>query len=208
LSAANIFSPIATPTDTTVYVLTVKNGACDARDTVTVYVWKKPQASAGPDKYIVEGTYVTLDGDVKGTDVIYEWSPDYNIAATSQVKPEVSPLIETIYVLTVKSLHGCGTDVDETLVNVYKNLSIPNVFTPNGDGINDTWSILQLESYPDVRVTVCNRYGQQVFLSNGYGTEWDGSVNGQPVPAGTYYYVIDLRLSVPFRYSGWLEIIR
>jgi gliding motility-associated-like protein len=71
-------------------------------------------------------------------------------------------------------------------------VSIPNAFTPNGDGKNDTWGVRNLASHTNCKVTVFNRYGQAVFTSTGYGTPWNGRQNGTDVPAGTYVYTIDL----------------
>jgi gliding motility-associated-like protein len=69
----------------------------------------------------------------------------------------------------------------------------PNAFTPNNDGVNDTWSIPLLDYYPNCTVSVFNRTGQQVFTSNGYGKNWDGkSKNQTTLPFGVYYYVIKL----------------
>ncbi len=68
---------------------------------------------------------------------------------------------------------------------------MPNTFTPNNDGINDTWIIQNLADYPNVRVQVFNRYGQTVFESKGYTKPWDGTMNGKSLPFGTYYYVIE-----------------
>jgi gliding motility-associated-like protein len=69
----------------------------------------------------------------------------------------------------------------------------PNAFTPNSDGINDTWSIPLLDYYPNCTVSVFNRTGQQVFTSNGYTKNWDGkSKNQTTLPLGVYYYVIKL----------------
>jgi gliding motility-associated-like protein len=66
----------------------------------------------------------------------------------------------------------------------------PNVFSPNNDGINDTWDIPLLQFFPDCSVEVYNRYGQLVFKSKGYSKNWDGSFNNQTLPIGTYYYII------------------
>ena len=71
-------------------------------------------------------------------------------------------------------------------------LRIPNVFTPNGDGVNDTWEIVNIEMFPAAEVRIFNRWGQQLFSSKGYAEPWDGSYRGHFVPAGTYMYVIDL----------------
>lgn len=80
--------------------------------------------------------------------------------------------------------------VDGTL-EVASSLQIPNTFTPNNDGTNDTWKIKYIEAYPNVTVQVLNRYGSQVFFSRNYSADWDGNSNGAKLPAGTYYYIIN-----------------
>jgi len=86
-------------------------------------------------------------------------------------------------------------------------LSIPNTFTPNGDGINDTWEIKYLDYYPKSTVNIFNRWGQKVFSSIGYPTPWDGTYKGTVLPSGTYYYIIDPKNGQTV-FSGWLAIIR
>ncbi|WP_158990276.1 gliding motility-associated C-terminal domain-containing protein [Mucilaginibacter sp. L196] len=86
-------------------------------------------------------------------------------------------------------------------------LSIPNTFTPNGDGINDTWEIKYLDYYPKSTVNIFNRWGQKVFSSIGYPTPWDGTYKGTVLPSGTYYYIIDPKNGQAV-FSGWLAIIR
>ena len=70
---------------------------------------------------------------------------------------------------------------------------IPSVFTPNGDGYNDTWTINGLIDYPFCLMKVYNRWGQLVFNSEGYLYPWDGSHNGNDLPIADYYYTLDLR---------------
>jgi gliding motility-associated-like protein len=77
-------------------------------------------------------------------------------------------------------------------VRILKPIDVPNVFSPNGDGTNDTWLIPNLADYPGAKVEVFNRWGQQVFLSYGYNKAWDGTFLGKPLPLATYYYVITL----------------
>ncbi|MDB5007180.1 MAG: beta-propeller fold lactonase family protein [Mucilaginibacter sp.] len=84
---------------------------------------------------------------------------------------------------------------------------IPNAFTPNGDGINDTWNIKNLESYPNCLMEIYNRYGEKVYSSIGYGIPWDGTYRGASLPAGTYYYIIDLKVNSKVL-SGYVAIIR
>jgi len=84
---------------------------------------------------------------------------------------------------------------------------IPNTFTPNGDGINDTWVIKNLNLYPQCTVQVYNRYGEKVYSSIGYGTPWNGNYNGSALPAGTYYYIINLQNGTNLL-AGFVAIIR
>jgi gliding motility-associated-like protein len=86
-------------------------------------------------------------------------------------------------------------------------LKIPNTFTPNGDGINDTWNIVNIEAYPDCTVNIFNRWGQKVYASVGYAKSWDGLYNNAPLPVSTYYYIIDLKNGTK-AYSGDITIIR
>jgi gliding motility-associated-like protein len=84
---------------------------------------------------------------------------------------------------------------------------VPNAFSPNGDGINDTWMIQYLDTYPGCTVDVYNRYGQVIFHSTGYSRPWDGRMNGQPLPIGTYYWIIDPK-NGRRQVSGSVTIIR
>lgn len=94
------------------------------------------------------------------------------------------------YTLTVTARGGCSRS-DDVFVKLLKFPKIPNTFTPNNDGINDTWRIDYLNTYPDNRVQVFTRTGQLVFESRGYNTPWDGTIKGKPLPFDTYYYIIE-----------------
>ncbi|WP_171606292.1 gliding motility-associated C-terminal domain-containing protein [Limnovirga soli] len=208
LSNALIATPVATPADTTIYTLTVSNGQCSSKDTVIINVWKKPIANAGTDKYMIEGTSVTLNGSVTVANGTYNWEPEYNITESASLTPVVAPAFDTTYTFFVSSSNGCGTTSDQVRVKVYKKISIPNTFSPNNDGINDTWSILQLNTYTSASISVFNRWGQIVFRSTGYTNAWDGRYNGKLLPVGTYYYIIDLKTSIPLHYTGWIALLR
>ena len=84
---------------------------------------------------------------------------------------------------------------------------IPNVFTPNGDGINDTWDVANLDAYVNCTVDVFSRYGQKVFSSVGYSAPWNGTRNNAAIPVGTYYYIINLNNGQK-AYAGYVTIIR
>ena len=84
---------------------------------------------------------------------------------------------------------------------------IKNTFTPNGDGINDTWNIPALAAYPTCTVSIFTRYGTLVYNSNGYPKPWDGTYNNSNLPIGTYYYVIDLKNGKK-PLSGYIALLR
>jgi gliding motility-associated-like protein len=90
---------------------------------------------------------------------------------------------------------------------VGKPLIVTNTFTPNGDGINDTWDIINIGAYPGCTVEVFNRYGEKMFYSTGYAIPWAGKRNGANLPVGTYYYIIKLGTAIK-PLSGYLAIIR
>mgnify|MGYP000518090826 CR=1 FL=1 len=209
LSAANIADPTARPADTTQYQVTVfSEYGCFDTASVMVNIWKKPLANAGPDKSIMEGDEISLDGIAEGTQVIYFWTPPFNLSNTSELNPLAFPPDNSTYTLHVMSPLGCGISTDDVFVRVYKAVKVPNAFSPNGDGINDDWKIVNLHTYPDASLQVFNRHGQVVYQSRGYSRPWNGTFNSKPLPVGTYYYVIDLKTAFFPRMSGWVFIAR
>ena len=209
LSATNIANPVASPVDSTAYTVTVTDNisGCSAKDTVHVNVFHKPTANAGPDKTMIEGDEVILNGNATGERLNYFWTPDIFINNANSLQPVVSPAHDTTYTLHVESIAGCGIATDEVFVKVFKKVIVPNAFSPNNDGINDTWQLVSIEAYPDAEINVFNRYGQTVFTSHGYNKHWNGTYNNVPLPVGTYYYVIDLKFGLP-KLKGWVAILR
>ena len=112
------------------------------------------------------------------------------------------------YTLTV-SINGCSL---EASVNVFVRgkIIVPNVFTPNVDGLEDTWKIQGLENYPEERtVRVFDIWGVLVFSSVGYKQPWNGTYNGRDLPVATYYYVVDPNDGgITSRLSGYVAIVR
>jgi len=115
----------------------------------------------------------------------------------------------TEYSITAYNAYGNSSfllsiEVSESLVAAAK---IPNVFSPNGDGSNDTWNIRGLVNDPECIVTVFNRSGTLIFRSvKGYLVPWDGQFKGQELPVGVYYYL--LLFSDGQKTSGPLSILK
>jgi len=207
LSDASVANPVASPSVTTSYTVLVRNQfRCTARDTIVVAVLKKPVSDAGADKKILEGQSVALNGTAAGDTASYYWTPVQYINNNKIKTPVVNPVNDITYTFHVVSGDGCGIATDDVFVRVLKKVSVPNAFSPNGDGINDVWNIEALSLYPESETNVFNRYGQLVFHSQGYSHAWDGRLNGKRLPVGTYYYTIDRKNNFAIM-SGWLMII-
>lgn len=191
VSAPSINAAAVLNTGTYHVQITTANG-CLLTDSTIVTIHTKPVADAGPDKTIFEGASAGLSGHASGDYSGYKWSPEQYINNPALLSPTVSPPADITYILTVLSTAGCGNASDSVKVHVLKEIRVPNVFSPNGDGQFDTWAIPSLEEYPGCKVRVYNRYGQVVFQSTGYvAPGWDGTYDGKPLPIGVYYWIID-----------------
>ena len=116
----------------------------------------------------------------------YEWS-------NGQTDPIATGLSAGTYYITVTDDNGCSVSDTATIKRLLSDITIPTAFTPDGDGVNDVWEIDNIHLYPNSTVDVYNRWGGLLFTSDGYQVPWDGTArNGNPLPIGAYYYVIDL----------------
>ncbi|TPE43077.1 gliding motility-associated C-terminal domain-containing protein [Pontibacter mangrovi] len=172
---------------TTTYFVQEVQSCASKRLPVTVTV-TEPTLSAGPDITVVKGRGVQLQAE---GGLSYSWAPAEGMDNPNIANPTVTPEQTTVYTVTASTEGGC-TFTDEVVVVVLPFVDIPNTFTPNHDGINDTWQIENIEKYSNCKVQVFNQWGNMVFSSEGYGQPWDGRQNGNPLPMATYYYIIKL----------------
>ncbi len=175
--------------------------------TKTVSVNPYPPVNAGPDKFMLQGGQVTLTPVLTATmPVTYLWSPPDHLDNPAIAFAVASPPEDKTYVLKITTDKGCSAK-DDVFIKVLKLPAIPNIFSPNGDGIHDTWSIQYLESYPGCTVDIFNRYGQLIWHSEGYTNPWDGTIHGKAVPVGTYYYIVSPKNGRK-QMSGYVDVIR
>ncbi len=100
----------------------------------------------------------------------------------------------------------CINYFDKDVTDQNCDLTIPNVFTPNADGINDEFEIKNLEHYPNAQMVIFNRWGNKVFEHNDYYNNWWDGANA---PDGTYFYVLRYTRLGKTRYAeGTVTIIR
>ena len=220
IDSSAISSVYVKPNITTVYKLQKYQCGIFSYDTVTVYIKPTYTANAGPDASICIG-----DGAVIGTPAIctlctYNWQ---NIAAPYQNTPQLTvyPLANTLYTLALKD--SCFTTYSSVTVDVAycqsPVVSVPNIFSPNADGINDSWQLIISSgalSILNYQCTVYDRWGAKVFDSSTSpgmtGNAWDGhTTSGLAASEGTYYYVIsytDAKTNEPKNLKGFLELVR
>jgi len=139
----------------------------------------------------------------------YTWFPNYGLSSTSGAEVIASPTVTTTY--SVSGFFGGCQYTDAVTINVGNPLGIPTSFTPNGDFINDLWTIDGLAQYNQADVRIFDRWGQLVYRSVGYAQPWNGKNGGNDVPVGTYYYAIDLndvQLADLETITGYISIIR
>jgi len=206
LSDSTIANPVASPTDTTIYqVITTNNVGCTDTATLTVNVLPPPMAITQAKQSMFQDRPITLVASARSADV-FSWTPATGLSDANVLNPVANPADDITYTLHVKSSYNCGEDTSSVFVKVYHKIGIPNAFSPNADGVNDSWEIDGLFTYPESVTTVFNRYGQQVFKNTGYAKPWKGTYNGARLPPGTYYYIIDLKTGQP-RLTGWVLIM-
>ncbi len=194
LSNAFIPNPVVTPTDSIQYKVILKNiYGCKDSAWVNINVYKNLVVNAGPDKTILLGDTIMLDGVIKGTAVNFYWSASNSISNITSATPSVFPDIDTHYILNAVSTFGCGSSSDEVIIKVFKRILVPNAFSPNGDGKNDIFRVPTFNSYQLVSFKIFNRMGFNVFNSSNPSHGWDGNVKGQPQGTGLYIYFIEMK---------------
>jgi gliding motility-associated-like protein len=172
-----------------------------------VRVAPTPVADAGLDRSVLKGQSVRLSGTATGAGPFeYSWNPPQYLDNPSVSNPVSTPLTDIGYALTVTDRQSGCSGSDSVKVSILEKFTVPNTFTPNGDGINDRWEIASLGQYPGCVVEVYNTIGLRIYRSVGYPTPWDGTMKGRKVPAGTYYYVIEPGSGEP-RKAGYITVL-
>jgi gliding motility-associated-like protein len=183
------------PLTTTSYTLEITDPNCINSYSITANINVKavsPMLMSNPsngNEYptIALGDDIELYSDNSSCD---SWTWTWNNGENTNNSFYQSPLLSTWYTLTVDSSGCSGIDSIYVIVGVTPYDAI----TPNGDGMNDVWEIIDIRSYPNANVKVFNRWGEVIHqCSGGFNyIAWDGTYNSELLPVGTYYYVVDL----------------
>ena len=170
-----------------------------------VAVFAKPVVEAFGDSQVSQGFSAQLGATGASS---YIWSPASVLNNSNIPEPVARPLETTTFTVIGQSLQGCeGSDTITVTVEEDFLIEPNNTFTPDGNGKNDTWVINNVEAFGDATVRVYDRNGTLMFEEVGYQNDWDGTVGGDVLPDGTYYYVVTFASSEQI-YKGTLTIIR
>lgn len=192
-------SIMAKPTDTTNYVLTLKNAGCPnaLMDTFHISVTPPILVFAGNDTSIVAGQPLQLNATVDDPDAnLLTWTPATGLNFTNIKNPVASlgSMTDSItYLLRAENAAGCY-GADSLTVAVFKtgtNLFVPTAFTPNGDGMNDRLYPICVGIKRLVFFRVYDRWGKLVFATNQIGSGWDGRVQGKEQATGGFVYLAE-----------------
>ncbi|MCP4459887.1 MAG: gliding motility-associated C-terminal domain-containing protein [Cytophagales bacterium] len=164
-------------------VTSVYYGTLATVSVTSITIENIPDIDLGGDVSATIGDTVVLDASsVNGS---YLWSD-------GSTEPTLSVAVGGTYSVQVTTDGGCVASDLSTVTFEYINLDIPNLFSPNNDGINDVWVIEGIETYAENEVTIFDRLGNELMFFSSYANDWDGTTSHGHLDEGTYFYRINL----------------
>jgi gliding motility-associated-like protein len=184
-------------------VVITSSALCNGVGEIEVGVFSEASVTISQDTTVSLGYSTTLEAT---GGIAYEWSPSTTLDNPVTGTPVATPFELTTYSVTVTVSDGCVTTREVTVtVDEDFRVDVPNLFTPNGDGINDYLVIQNIFTY-QVNLMIFNRWGTEVYASSAYQNDWNGTNDsGDNLTDGTYYYVITVGSKV---YKGAITILR
>jgi gliding motility-associated-like protein len=185
---ANPNDPVtkASPSVSTTYTALISaSGLCPDSKTIDVTVNPKPAVNAGMDTTVIFGDSLVLAGTGDGT---LMWTSGEFLTCNHCRNPLIIPADNSCYVLEAITDKGCA-NFDERCIKVDKQSAvyIPNTFTPNGDGVNDVFTVSGF-GITDIELSIFDRWGALIFKTNDLIKGWDGKNKGVLCENGVYIY--------------------
>ncbi|MCK5638182.1 MAG: T9SS type B sorting domain-containing protein [Flavobacteriaceae bacterium] len=159
-----------------------------------------------PISFEVQNTYINeYTIQASGGEPAYEYSmnsiDDFSSDNVFYIKRDGD------YTFYVKDQRGCIAEI--TMFIEFLDIEIPDFFTPEGDGINDTWYPINIQPYPNISVKIFDRYQRLIASYKGLQYSWDGNYKGKALPSGDYWYFITLNEQSDNReYKGNFSLVR
>lgn len=166
-------------------VVTDTNNNCENSDTITIVTSSEPvSVTAVLITPLLTSAPATIQATALGGYGVYEYSIN---GINWQSSGIFSGLSSGSYVVSVRDVQHCGLITSNTVHTVM----YPNFFTPNGDGYNDTWKIDHLLPSYEAKIYIFDRFGKLIKEINPNGNGWDGTFNGNPLPATDYWFKLE-----------------
>lgn len=189
LSYSNQPNPVAGPDSSMVYTVVITESLCARSDTLSTSLEVLPlpviEASANDIDCGSEAGKLQAVGAVE-----YRWIPDYGLSTPDQAFTFAAPEHTTVYTVEGRGENGC-VDTSSVTLHVFEGegrLFAPDVFTPNGDGINDCYRVYIPGTVTEFELAIYNRWGERVYFSHRFDHCWDGTYEGVPAELSTYFY--------------------
>ena len=170
--------------------LTIESGTSCINRSVTKAVHLEPfHIQATPDRVIDAGESVQLFAT--GAASSFSWSPTTGLSDPSIANPVASPVLSTRYIVTGINDAGCK-DTDSVFIKVKltPGIYVPSAFTPNNDGLNDTFRPILSDEFVLKEFVIYNRWGQVIFRTSDIGAGWDGKKGGLLQSSGVYIWMV------------------
>jgi gliding motility-associated-like protein len=208
------------------YTVQVTVDGCYSEVSASVAVEVYPNPTANPDDYStpfnnpILGENVLSNDDLGNNDVTitivspptngtldldlnngnFDYTPTLYFTGTDQFVYEICDV-------------ECPENCSQTTVTITVNppdCTYPNVITPNRDGDNDEFWVdcMENNAFPESVIRIFNRWGDEIYFAEPYNNDWQGTHEDKPLPAGTYFYLIQLRPDIDEYEQGFITIVR
>jgi gliding motility-associated-like protein len=198
---------VLSPSSTTTFEVTgVDEFNCVSTESVVVFVYPIAEIEAGPDAYFNSPDSVRLYGNALGFPCY--WWPSEGLSCDSCEQPMASPLVPTVYHLSIVDDFGCVND-DSVYVQPFYPVFVPNAFSPNGDGINDIFLVQGID-LRGFHLMIYDRWGILVFETHDIAEPWQGQgLTQYYVTSDVYNWVVEYdSLDRTTRLTGHVTIAR
>jgi gliding motility-associated-like protein len=173
---------------TTYIVVGTDEYGCKDTANVRVNLFPLPFVQTNPDVYAIFGEEVQLNA-ISTTAVSYVWSPAEYLSCNVCQNPVTMPNKPMTFTVTIYDINGCSAS---DVVHIFYDaiIYVPNTFTPNHNGTNETFFALGV-NIKDFKLEIFNRWGELIYTGDALSQMWDGTYVGLPSPDGVYTWKIE-----------------
>ncbi len=208
-NGATTSSISVSPDSTSAYsVFVMSNGCPDSLKTSVVVA--VPSLAACCNDTILKGDTITIRASGNGSNN-YTWTPSGNLSCANCPDPLANPTVTTTYTVTSTDSNGCQDIGYVTIfvINDCNDFTVPNVFTPNNDGINDDF-VINPHDVDTYSINIYDRWGKEVYTSTNPLVYWNGRILNTEylVPDGVYFYIIKASCSGKnYLKKGYVQVL-